>query len=105
MAITPINNAVIQRTADVNIVKHQEDAKSTVDQQNIQLQVNQREDVLNHQVIQPGNSSQTQNDKDAKDEGKGRDFGGKGKQKKKSSEHPEDRVVKKQNKNSFDIKI
>ncbi|MCM1105683.1 MAG: hypothetical protein NC355_01940 [Blautia sp.] len=108
MAITPINNAMIQRTVDVNLVKHQEDVKPVVDQQNIQIKVEQREDILNHQVIEPGNSDKAKNDADAKDEGRGRLYSGKASRKRgkeKESSPQSDRVIKKQNFNSFDMKI
>ncbi|MCM1493308.1 MAG: hypothetical protein NC180_08820 [Muribaculaceae bacterium] len=108
MAITPINNAMIQRTVDVNLMKHQEDVKPVVDQQNIQIKVDQREDMLNHQVIEPGNSNKTKNDADAKDEGRGQLYAGKPSRKRsreKESSPQSDRVIKKQNSNSFDMKI
>ena len=53
MAIAPINYATIQRTADIETFKNQQDTKPMVDQQNIQVQVDHREDVLHHQVIHP----------------------------------------------------
>ena len=45
MAIAPINYATIQRTADIETFKNQQDTKPMVDQQNIQVQVDHREDV------------------------------------------------------------
>ena len=42
MAITPINNVMIPRSADMNLIKHQEDTKPQIDQQNIQVQVKSR---------------------------------------------------------------
>lgn len=39
MAIAPINYATIQRTADIETFKNQQDTKPMVDQQNIQVQV------------------------------------------------------------------
>ena len=38
MAIAPINYATIQRTADIETFKNQQDTKPMVDQQNIQVQ-------------------------------------------------------------------
>lgn len=106
MAITPINNAMIQRTADVNLVKHQEDSKPFVDQQNIQVQVDHREDVLNHQVIDPAKSNETKNDADAKDEGRGTKYKSRASGGKAKSESGEvNRVVKKQNVHRFDMKV
>ena len=37
MAIAPINYATIQRTADIETFKNQQDTKPMVDQQNIQV--------------------------------------------------------------------
>lgn len=70
MAIAPINYAMIQRTADVETYKTQQDAKGMVDQQNIQVQVDQREDTLHNTVIQPEENEQLENHTDARDEGK-----------------------------------
>ena len=58
MAIAPINYAMIQRTADVETYKTQQDTKPVVDQQNIQVQVDQREDVLHNTVIEPEENEQ-----------------------------------------------
>ena len=44
MAIAPINYATIQRTADIETFKNQQDTKPMVDQQNIQVQVDHREE-------------------------------------------------------------
>lgn len=41
-----------------------------VDQQNIQVQVDHREDVLHHQVIHPEENEQLDNHTDAREEGK-----------------------------------
>ena len=50
--------------------KHQQDTKPMVDQQNIQVQVDHREDVLHHQVIHPEENEQLDNHTDAREEGK-----------------------------------
>lgn len=70
MAIAPINYATIQRTADIETYKNQQDTKPVVDQQNIQVQVDHREDVLHHQVIHPEENEHLENHTDARDEGK-----------------------------------
>ena len=64
MAIAPINYATIQRTADIETFKNQQDTKPMVDQQNIQVQVDHREDVLHHQVIHPEENEQLDNHTD-----------------------------------------
>lgn len=103
MSIRPIDFAMVQRTNDVEMFKLQEESKPMVDQQNIQVQVDQREDVLSHQVLQSQNSDKMKNDADAKEEGRGqyskRDL------KKKKSENDKGRVVPKSQIGRFDIKI
>ena len=72
MSIRPIDYAMIQRTSDVESIRRQEESKPIAEQQNIQVQVENREDKLRHQVLDPQNSNQTKNDADARDEGKGK---------------------------------
>ena len=103
MAIGPIDMAMIQRTNDVAMYKLQEDAKPVVDQQNIQMQVNQRADVLSHQVIQSQNSDKTKNDADAREEGHGQYRASSSKRKKAAAD--KGRVIRKSDTFGFDIKI
>lgn len=103
MAIGPIDMAMIQRTNDVEMYKLQEDAKPVVDQQNIQMQVNQRADVLSHQVIQSQNSDKTKNDADAREEGHGQYRASSSKRKKAATD--KGRVIRKSDTFGFDIKI
>ena len=95
--------AMIQRTNDVEMYKLQEDAKPVVDQQNIQMQVNQRADVLSHQVIQSQNSDKTKNDADAREEGHGQYRASSSKRKKAAAD--KGRVIRKSDTFGFDIKI
>ena len=103
MAIGPIDMAMIQRTNDVEMYKLQEDAKPVVDQQNIQMQVNQRADVLSHQAIQSQNSDKTKNDADAREEGHGQYRASSSKRKKAAAD--KGRVIRKSDTFGFDIKI
>ena len=103
MAIGPIDMAMIQRTNDVEMYKLQEDAKPVVDQQNIQMQVNQRADVLSHQVIQSQNSDKTKNDADAREEGHGQYRASSSKRKKAAAD--KGRVIRKSDTFGFDIEI
>lgn len=103
MSIRPIDFAVVQRTNDVEMIKLQEEAKPMVDQQNIQVQVDQREDVLRHQVIQSQNSDKTKNDADAKEEGHGQYNRQDSKRKKSAKDNG--RVIPKSQIGRFDIKI
>lgn len=103
MAIGSINMAMIQRTNDVEMYKLQEEAKPLVDQKNIQLRVDQREDVLSHQVTQSQNSDKTKNDADAKEKGNGQYHAASSKRKKR--EPDKGRVIRKSDQSGFDIKI
>lgn len=108
MVITPINNALIPRSVDMNLVKHQEDSKPLVDQQNIQVQINEHVEAMNHQVVHKENSGEAANDADARDEGSNKYHASGGKRKKERSDKQpvrEDRVVEKKSTPSFDIRI
>lgn len=102
MAIGPIDYAMIQRTGDVENIRHMEDAKPVVEQQNIQKQVDQREDILRHQISDSKSSDRTHNDADAKEEGRG-GYSSQGHVRKKEKKKPQG-VVRKERK-GFDIKI
>ena len=104
MSIRPIDYAMIQRTSDVESIRRQEESKPIAEQQNIQVQVENREDKLRHQVLDPQNSNQTKNDADARDEGKGKYSAPRGDRKKGKPQHDEGRVIRKQS-GGFDIKI
>ena len=106
MAIAPINNAVIQRTDDVGQIRRHEDAKPMLDQQNIQTQVDRREDVLRHQVIGADESERAKNDADARDEGKGKYQSRRGSVRKKGKDADKPGcMVKKKSTGGFDIKV
>ncbi|MCD7709342.1 MAG: hypothetical protein LUI02_05660 [Clostridiales bacterium] len=93
MTVTPISNAMIQRTDDVAMIKKNEDVKPQIDQQNIQVQVDNREDKLRHEVIDPENEARAKNDEDARDEGKNKYFSRKGSRHEREEEKT-DRVIK-----------
>ena len=104
MAIGPIDYAMIQRTSDVENIRHLEDTRPLADQQNIQRQVDQREDTLRHQVTDAKSGDRTHNDADAKDEGKGT-YSPQGNVRKKEKKKPDaGRIVRKES-GGFDIKI
>lgn len=104
MAINPINYAMIQRTNDVGTLKHNEDNRPMVNQQNIQVQVDKREDTLRHQVTNKEESERAKNDADAREEGKNK-YRKRGQKKKEKAPAGEDRVVRKQSSGGFDISI
>ena len=102
MGIRPVElNGMIQRMDDVGMIKKHEDAKPFLDQQNIQMQVNKREDNLAHTVLHPDNTSNLKNDSDAKGESRGTYYKSAGKKKQKKQE----KVIKKEVTGRFDIKI
>ena len=104
MPIRPIDYAVIQRASDVESYRHQEETKPLYDQQNIQTQVNQREDALRHQVLDPQDNNKAENHADAREEGKGQYTRGQKTEKKKRPQSKTERVIRKQS-GGFDMKI
>jgi hypothetical protein len=104
MPIGGIHFATIQRTADVDQIRQQQESKPMVDQQNIQGQIKQRDDAMSHQVLQSREGNKTDNEADAREEGKGK-YSRQGKRRKRQEEqHEEGRVIKKQAA-GIDIKI
>ena len=104
MAISPIlNSGMIQRTDDVALLKHQQDAKPVAEQQNAQAEVARKVDEFSHQVVTPSDSSKTDTHSDAREEGKNKYFSQKKRDKK--TEHKEGSVVKKHTSGSFDVKV
>ena len=74
-----------------------------MDQQNIQVQVDKREDRLAHEIQEKDKLNNAKNDQDAKDEGQNSYFGNQSKKKNKKDE--KNKVVKKYQSGSFDVKI
>lgn len=106
MAISPIlNSGMIQRTDDVGMLKHQQDAKPVIEQQNAQVQVNKRTEEMRHQVINSEDTNKTDTHADAREKGKNSYFFRKKTQKKKEEEKAENRVIKKSMGGNFDIKV
>ena len=105
MTIRPIDlNGMIQRADDVSILKKQEDSKAMHDQQNIQMQVNKREDELAHRVVHADQSQNARNNADAKNEGRNKYQ--KNKTNKKEKDVEKIRVVEKHHgRERIDIKI
>ena len=103
MSVRPVVlGGMIQRADDVGVIKHQQDAKPMMDQQNIQIQVNKREDNLAHKVQETGNKGKMKNETDAKKEGRGQYFSNNSKKKKNISDG---RIIRKNSDGMFDIKI
>ena len=106
MTIRPVDfNGMIQRTDDVAYLKHQEDAKPMQSQQNIQIQVDQREDTLAHQVSDTNETDKTKSETDTENGG-GQYSGDGGRFRKKKSKVKENgKGIQKNTASSFDIKI
>lgn len=106
MAISPIlNSGMIQRTDDVGVIKHQQDAKPVVEQQNAMVQVAKKTEEMRRQVVNPEDANKANTHADAREEGKNKYFFRKKEGKKKTSEPTEDRVIKKNMGGGFDIKV
>lgn len=103
MTIRPVDlNGMIQRTQDIGNIKHQEDVKPLVDQQNIQSTVVKEENKLTKQVNHSDNADHEDYRYDAKEKGNS-EYQGNGKKKKKKEEAG--KVVVKNQSEGFDIKI
>lgn len=106
MAISPIlNSGMIQRTDDVGVLKHQQDIKPVVEQQNAMVQVAKKTEEQRRQVINPEDANKTNTHADAREEGKNKYFFRKKEGRKKQTEQTEDRVIKKTMGGSFDMKV
>jgi hypothetical protein len=104
LSIGQIHFATIQRIGDVEQFRQHQDAKPMVDQQNIQGQVEQRADILRHQVTSPQNSNRAEEEADARKEGKGKYSKRQGNRRRKMSQQQESSGIPKQS-GGIDIKI
>lgn len=104
MTIRPVDlNGMIQRTDDVAQIKHHEDNKPVLQQQNIQVQVDKREENLSHQVSDANQSEKTNSESE---NGANQYYGDGGMFRKKKKKPAEDgKVIKKNSVGSFDVKI
>lgn len=83
MTIRPVVlNGMIQRTQDIGNIKQQEDNKPVVQQQNISIQHEKKEDQLAHKVQQADQKENQGYRYDAKEKGNNQYEGEKGKRKK-----------------------
>lgn len=107
MAINPVLvSGMIQRADDVGVLKHQQDVRPAVEQQNAMTQVVKKTEEKRRQVIQKDDTDKTDTHADAREKGKNAYFfrkkdGQKGKEESTS----ENRVIKKNEGGSFDIKV
>ena len=104
MSIRPVDfGGMIQRTDDVGVIKHQEDQKAVLDQSNIATTLSKQEDTKMHQVQTSSESAKTNNNSDAKEQGKGSYHSSD--REKKSKKEESSKVTKKALGGGFDIKI
>ena len=105
MSIRPVDiSGMIQRTDEVGIMKHHQDSRPMVEQQNVQTQMVKKTDEMLHQVVHQENSGKTDTHADAREKGKNEYFFRK-KSDAKKKEQPQERVVKKHANGSFDVKV
>lgn len=107
MTIRPVVlNGMIQRTQDLGNIKQQEDNKPVVQQQNISIQHEKREDQLAHQVQQTDQKENQGYRYDAKEKGNNAYEGG-GKKRKNPKKNPDEKKDGRAARQSshFDMKI
>lgn len=102
MTIRPVDFATIQRTDDVGTMKHQQDTKPALEQQQIQVEFKRQEDRKPSQVYHKENASGNEERFDAREEGKNKYHGQKGK---KRQAQKDGAVAQKSPQGGFDIKI
>ena len=106
MSIRPVDiSGLMQRSDDIGMIKHQQDNRPAVEQQNVQTQMVKKEDELRHQVLNPENSGKTDTHADAREKGKNSYFSRKKSDNKRKNDESDVRVVKKHAGGSFDVKV
>lgn len=111
MTIRPVVlNGMIQRTQDIGNIKQQEDNKPVVQQQNLSIQNEKREEQLAHQVQQTDKKENEGYRYDAKEKSNNQYEGNEGRKKKHQKESEKEqnkdgKVILKGLGSSFDIKI
>ena len=107
MSIRPVDfNGMIQRTQDIGILKQNEDNKPVVQQHNIEIKQEKQEDNLAHKVQDTEEKENFEFRYDAKEKGSDSYSSDKRKKKKREKEQVKDgKVLPKERKTSFDVKI
>lgn len=106
MSIRPVDiSGIMQRSDDVGMMKHQQDSRPAVEQQNLQTQMVKKAEDMRHQVVNPENSTKADTHADAREKGKNEYFFRKKSTDKKKEEQEEVRVVKKHSSGIFDVKV
>ncbi len=106
MSIRPVDiSGIMQRSDDIGIIKHQQDSRPAVEQQNVQAQMVKKADEMRHQVINPENSSKTDTHADAREKGKNEYFFRRKSGNKKKDSKLEDKIIRTHSNTNFDVKI
>ena len=107
MSIKPVLiSGMLQRSEDIGMLKHQQEHKPVVEQQNLQTQLVKKTEELRHTVVNPDDTGKTDTHADAREKGKNEYFYRKKSGKKNNEEQTTDRVVKKNSSNGcFDVKV
>ncbi|MBE5949131.1 MAG: hypothetical protein E7261_08905 [Lachnospiraceae bacterium] len=109
MAITPIyNNAMMQRTPELSQMKHNQDVRPVVEQQNIQKTNEQQVERNARQIIEKDNIADNGQERhDAKEKGRGIffDIRKKDKLRQVDAQDDEDGIVIDKKNSHFDMKI
>ncbi len=105
MAIGPIEyNGLIGRIQDVSTIKHNEDAKSVLDQSHLHAKFDQKLEQNLNKVKQSDSSELSEQKFDAKEKGNNQYFDNREKSNKQNKQKP-DGEVKIKSSGSFDVKI
>jgi len=105
MAISPLLfNGSVSRMQDVTAIKHNEDNKGMVDQNNFQNAFNREIDSKVSYVHQSDNVENRQQKQDAKEKGKNQ-YSGDGGKNRKQDRKPSDGKVIAKSQGGFDIKV
>lgn len=104
MAIGPIENATIARLQDYTTIKHQEDQRAALTQEQIGTQTQKNVEEKSFTVQKNENASLQGQKHDPREKGKNA-YSGDGGRDRKPKENVEKVVVKGTKKSSFDIKI
>lgn len=102
MTIRPVDFATIQRTDDVGMMKHQQDVKPAVEQQNIQVEIKKQEFNKSSQVRHADDTENNSERFDAREEGKNK-YSKSGSKKKKGIKS-DGKIVEKSH-GGFDMKV
>ena len=107
MSVHPVHfNGMIQNTHDVSTLRHQEDQKPAVEQQNIQIQKEQKDQSQAQEVQKKENADNQQKKFDAKEKGSNEYENRRRKKKDKKENLPDGSVkLKMTMSGGFDIKV